>query len=256
MSVSLALVPAVLLLRVAMGKNKFDNWVESSQIKMPTSFKDEKELVITVKKAGYDANKYGSLIKTHVNGEKQFFFWEKINGVWTAIFSKYDSEEMIRSFIFNLEKCAGKKLIYNSLQEISSVNEKPRAISEIPPIPRVNKEVFPTNFIDKELLLKTLKDYCVSPIELSDGDIQCNVENCILTFRKEGEGNYDVEVKGTVSLKGAYEQLAIIDEEYKQNVQAYTYEKVVKKLKESSMHIENEEIMDDNSILLTINIGG
>lgn len=256
MSVSLALVPIVLILRVAMGQNKFDNWVESSQIKMPTNFKNEKELVITVKKAGYDANKFGNLIKTHINNKKQFLFWEKINGVWTAIFSKYDPQETTRDFIYKLEKCAGKKLIYNSLQEMNGKVEKPREINEIPELPKLNKEKFPTNFVDKGLLLKTLKDYCINPIELANGNIQCNIQSCILTFYKEGDANYEVDVKGIASLKRVYEELTIIDEEYKRNVQAYTYEKVVKKLKETSMHIENEEIMDDNSIILTINIGG
>lgn len=256
MSVSLALIPVVLILRVAMGKEKFGDWVESSQIKMPTSFKNEAELVQIVKMAGYDAKKLGNLIKTHINGEKQFLFWEKINGTWTAIFSKYDSQEVIRTFISDLENKAGKKLIYNSSEEINNVIEKPRVVSEIPPLPKVIKETFPTNFVDKTLLLKTLKGYGVFFKELSNEDIQCNVENYILTFHKEGEINYEVEVKGAVSLSSAYQHLTLIDEEYKQNVQEYTYEKVVKKLEENNMYIDKEEVLEDNSILLTINIGG
>lgn len=256
MSVSLALIPVVLVVRVAMGKEKFDNWVEASQIKMPTSFKNEGELVKTVKMAGYDANRFGNIIKTHVNSKKEFFFWENINGVWTAIFSKYDSQDMIRTFISDLENKTGRKLIYNSLEEIKGITEKPRKISEIPPLPKMNKESFPTNFVDKDLLLKTLKEYGVHFKEHANGNIECNVDNCILTFSKEGQSNYEVEIQGIASLKNAYQHLNIIDEEYKQNVQEYTYQKVVSKLEKSDMYIDKEEVLEDNSILLTINIGG
>jgi hypothetical protein len=256
MSLSLVFVPAVLVLRVVMGQEEFNNWTESSQVKMPTSFDNEIELVKTVKMAGYDAYKVGSLIKTHLNAEKQFFFWEKINGKWTAIFSKYDSQEVIRTFISNLESKAGRKLIYNSSDEIMGITEEPRTVSEIPPLPKVNTETYPTNFIDKTLLLKTLNEYGVYCKELSNEDIECSMGNCILNFHKEGQANYEVEIKATVSFESAYQHLTIIDEEYKQNVQEYTYEKVVKKLESSDMYIDKEEVLEDNSILLTITIGG
>jgi hypothetical protein len=256
MSISLALIPVVLILRVTMDKGKFDTWVDSSQIKMSTSFKSEIELIRTLEMAGYDANKLGGLIKTHINSEKQFFFWEKVNGKWTAIFSKYDSQEVISTFIGDLESKAGRKLIYNSAKEVNGVNENPRKLGEIPPFSEVNKETFPTNIVDKTLLLKTLKEYGVYCTELSNEDIECKVEDCILTFHKEGETNYEVEVIGAVSLRGAHQHLTIIDEEYKQNVQEYTYQKVVKKLESSDMYIEKEEVLEDNSILLTITIEG
>ncbi len=38
-------------------------------------------------------------------------------------------------------------------------------------------------------------------------------------------------------------------------MQEYTYKKVVEKLNETDMYIDNEEVLEDNSILLTVNIG-
>ncbi|EKN36478.1 hypothetical protein CFSAN001627_26723, partial [Clostridium botulinum CFSAN001627] len=66
---------------------------------------------------------------------------------------------------------------------------------------------------------------------------------------------YNVEIEDTSSLKNVFHHLSIIDEEYKHNVQEYTYKKVVEKLNETDMYIDNEEVLEDNSILLTVNIG-
>lgn len=38
-------------------------------------------------------------------------------------------------------------------------------------------------------------------------------------------------------------------------MQEYTYKKVVEKLNGTDMYIDNEEVLEDNSILLTVNIG-
>lgn len=239
MSISLVLIPAVLVLRVAMGGDKFQSWVESSQIKIPTCFTSEKELVNVVKMAGYDANRIGRLIKTHINGEREFIFWENINGVWNIVVSKYTSQDIIRQFITELENRAEKKVVFTKTNPI---------------VTKSNIEIFPTNIVDKNLLVKTIRDYGINYKEISNGDIQCNIGNCLLTFRKECDSNYEVEVEGTDSLKNAYLHLKLIDEEYKHNVQEYTYTKVVEKLEDKNMYIEKEEVLDDNSIVLTINI--
>jgi len=253
MSVSLTLIPVVLILRMAMGNKKFDTWVRSTQVKMPSIFKNEIELCKCLQLAGYDAVQYGSLIKTHLDSDN-YFFWEKIKGVWTAVFTQYDSQQAIAELISRMEMQAGKRVLYPSLQEMKGKVEKPRAKEQIPPLPKPEKETFPTNFADKDLLIRTLREYGVHPRELSNGDIQCKVDDCILVFHKEGESSYEVEVKGAASLQGVYHSLAALDEDYRRIVQEYTYKNVVQKLQKSDMKIESEEILDDNSILLTINI--
>ena len=63
-----------------------------------------------------------------------------------------------------------------------------------------------------------------------------------------------MKIRGNSQIRGIYEQLNAIDEEYKKNVQSYTYNKVVEKLKQTNMNIESEEVMEDDSLVLTINI--
>ncbi len=48
-------------------------------------------------------------------------------------------------------------------------------------------------------------------------------------------------------------ELEELNEEYGLNVQTYTYEHVKENLEEG-MPIESEEVLEDNSILLTINL--
>ncbi|EJP6474062.1 hypothetical protein NHI66_003454 [Clostridium botulinum] len=255
MSISLALIPAVLALKVIMGSKNFDNWVEDSNINLPTILTNEKEIIKTVEQAGYKINKYGNLFKIEIKGENEFITWEKKKGIWNVVFSKYNTKEIIVDFIMNLNNTAGRKIIYESIEDMKNRNENSATVEETLELPKVEKEIFPTNFKEKELLLKTLKECRVYPEELSNEDIQCNTKECKLIFHKEDGGNYNVEIEDTSSLKNIYHSLSIIDEEYKHNVQEYTYKKVIEKLNATDMHIDNEEVLEDNSILLTVNIG-
>lgn len=243
MSVTLTLIPLVLVLRAAIGSKNLDDWIESSQIKVPTNIRDENELIVLVKKAGYDVIKEGKLLKTHFNGRSDFFFLEKVNGVLTATFSKNDSIEVIKEFINVVEETAQRKIFNYNIENLTEKDEK-----------IFREESFPTNFVDEKLLIKTLSDYGINTQVAENGIIQCNVENTTLIFYKENSINYEVKIIGNSQIRGVYEQLKVIDEEYKKNVQSYTYNKVVEKLKQTNMDIQSEEVMEDNSLLLTINI--
>lgn len=118
---------------------------------------------------------------------------------------------------------------------------------------QINRQNFSTNITSKKLLLKTLKDYGVYSHELDNEDIVCYIEETSLTFRQKIEGDYIVEVSGINDIRKTYEQLKIIDEEYKHNVQGYTYEKVKQKIAASKLQIEQEEVLEDNSIVITVN---
>lgn len=243
MSVTLTLIPLVLVLRAAMGSKNLNDWIELSQIKITTNIKNENELIVLVKRAGYDVMKEGNLLKTHFNGGSDFFFLEKINGVLTATFSKNDSVEAVKKFINDVEETAQRKIFNYNIENLVEKNEK-----------NFHEESFPTNFVDEKLLIKTLRDYGINTQVAENGMIQCNVENTTLIFYKENGINYEVKIRGNSQIRGVYEQLNSIDEEYKKNVQSYTYNKIIEKLKQTNMEIQSEEVMEDDSLLLTINI--
>ena len=52
------------------------------------------------------------------------------------------------------------------------------------------------------------------------------------------------------------EKVNDLNSEYALNVQEDAYLGIVEKLKENNMEIEEEEVLDDNTIVLTVNLEG
>jgi hypothetical protein len=240
MSVSLTMIPIVLALRIVMGKNQFEKWVESMERAIPTVFVNESDLVDTLIQAGYDAEKYGGLIKTHHLNKKDYFFWEFRQGKWHAIFSKQDSQDIAAQFMNDLERKLKRKIFNRERESVVEQIEEPR--------------VFPTNFRDRSLLVRTLQDFGVNTIQTNNGDIVCMVQNVQLTFRQEGDAPFHVEIVNAPSLQEIYYYLSDLDDEYKKHVQSQVYEKLKKKIEEKAFTIESEEVLEDNSIVITLNI--
>lgn len=63
MSISLVLVPVALAMRVVMGKDRFNKWVEASLVRIPTNIDDSEALVLAVRKAGFDIEPWGGFIR-------------------------------------------------------------------------------------------------------------------------------------------------------------------------------------------------
>lgn len=242
MSISLGLLPLALAvnltMRLVMGKDKFEAWINSLQIRFPTNFESETELVSTVKKAGYDAEKWGGCIKTHLGGKNDFFLWEIFEDKWVAVFTKYDPEEKISSFIKDLETKSGKKIF------ILGEEAKEQYIS--------SKQIFPTDFRDGKILIQTLADQSLNFNYLNEKHITCYIGPVKLNFHQEGDAPFTLEVEGADDLNAIFRQFLLIDEDYKRYVQSFTYENLKEKISESNFQIESEEVLDDNSIVIRL----
>lgn len=247
MSVSLALVPVALTMRLVMGKENYEKWVESSTLRIPTNFQTEREIARTVRTAGYDAEIYAGFLKTHLNGEDLYCFWELIDGKWSAAFSIHDSREDIERFIEAVNHSAGKHVIGDGIEREYDTD------STSHPEQLIRPTVFPTNFRDGELLFKTLKEFGINPVR-KGSTIVCKVENSTLTFQGSDGSPYYVEIKNAPDMKKMYEYLSEVDEDYKRCLQSIVYEKLKKRVAEKKMAVESEKVLEDNSIILTINI--
>jgi hypothetical protein len=240
MSISLVLLPVALALRLVMGKQRFESWVDSLQLKVSTEFQDEKDLLITVRKAGYDAEHWGGSIKTHARGEEFFFFWDQIDGVWTAVFSKSDSQSDITRFIRDLEKKAERRIFKWS--------EDGQKVITLP------TKTFPTNFRDPDLLIKALDDYGLAPMQAGDGVIVSKSGNCQMIFRQAENEPFNVEVRNAPDVRQIFQHLNEINDGYCHNVQSRTYQNLTSRIAERGLTIEQEEVLDDNSIVITLSI--
>ena len=237
MSVCIALLPVALAMRIVMGKENFENWVKAQQVRVPSNFTTELELTRTLKKAGYDAIKFGSSIKTHIDGESSFFFWELVDDKWVAIFAKNQDQAALDRFKSMLESVADR-----------------RVFGDIPLIAVPVPAQFPTNFHDGDLLMKALIEFGAKPIKQNNGSVRCKIENTELMFTQVGNSPYMVEVENSPNLERVYQYMADIDDDYKRCVQTAVYEKVKARATEHDMLIESEEVLPDKTILITLRV--
>ncbi|MDR1565439.1 MAG: hypothetical protein LBS74_10830 [Oscillospiraceae bacterium] len=112
-----------------------------------------------------------------------------------------------------------------------------------------------TIFNSTELLEKTLREHGLQVVVLSEKELLCQVGNIRLEYKREALASpFFVSVKGIDDIEAFLRELECFDREYLNNTQSYTYNKLVESLKDSDMQIAEEALLEDNSILLTIDI--
>lgn len=117
-----------------------------------------------------------------------------------------------------------------------------------------NIKEFKTQFNDKEVLLKTLNQYCL-PIEILEDNIKTSVEGYDLLFTKTKEC-YILKVltDDKKRLNELYIKLKEFDKEYKKNVQGKVYENLIRKIDQTDMNVIEEDYLEDNSVLITLSV--
>ena len=116
------------------------------------------------------------------------------------------------------------------------------------------KKEFTTTIKDKDTLIKTLEEHGAVDIEDRDNTVMCRCEAFYLTFTKnDAESPYVM----TAIFNDEYglEDLAKdLGEEYAINAQEASYNKIKERLEERNMTISEEEVYEDNTIVLTIDL--
>src|SRR5690606_35766729 len=97
----------------------------------------------------------------------------------------------------------------------------------------------------------------VNPVREGSG-MKCRVEDSLLIFRQSPshDSPFYVEVHNAPDLRKVYQYLSDVDDEYKRCLQSMVYEKLKEREEAKNMTVESEEVLEDNSIVLTINIRG
>ncbi len=115
-----------------------------------------------------------------------------------------------------------------------------------------NKE-FETQIMDKELLLKTLKEHGAINIQEENDNITCDCEAFHLCFHKTEDKPYFLKISYNDE-KNLNEFVQEIGNEYTSNAQEISYNQIKERLEQKNLEIEEEEIYDDNTIVLTVNL--
>ena len=115
------------------------------------------------------------------------------------------------------------------------------------------KQDFQTQITDKQTLLKTLKEHGAKNITNNYGNISCDCEQFHLKFIYNGEKPYTMKVSSR-SDYGVEELAQDLGTEYCANAQEISYNKIKERLEKQNLSIDEEEIYDDNTIVLTVNL--
>lgn len=116
---------------------------------------------------------------------------------------------------------------------------------------------FETVFCDTDILLRTLTEHGLQVSKLSNDYLICQIGSIKIEYtRKTEDGAFWATVSGIQDIDEFLAEFQCFESEYRQNVQTDTYNSLIENLQNSSMHIANEEILDDNSIVLTIDVMG
>ncbi|MDD4279129.1 MAG: hypothetical protein PHX74_05265 [Candidatus Sumerlaeales bacterium] len=226
---------------VQTSKEIYKDWLASTKLELPTSFRSSKELIKVVQKCGYDCVKWDGRYKTEINGT--VIFWEKIFGRWHAVSASYDAP-VVRKFVDRVND-EMKMEIFNMDKAKKALEESEKAASRL----------WTTSFTDGDLLIKALADKGFSVKPDPDGNIICAVDaKSALCFRPVENGPYSVEVKNIDDLSQVHRELVELDGHYRQLIQQRTVQNIKNRAKSRNMTIESETVMQDQSVVIVLNV--
>ncbi len=121
-------------------------------------------------------------------------------------------------------------------------------------IQKIFNKKYETTILDRDVLIKTLKEHGASQVKVNSNTITCICEEFRLIFEKtESDKPYLMQIAYT-SDKNLNEFVENIAAEYTANAQEISYNKIKERLADKNLQIDEEEIYDDNTIVLTVNL--
>lgn len=112
-----------------------------------------------------------------------------------------------------------------------------------------------TPFLDGELLVKTLTQHGLQLEVSNENEILVRSDSGLLRYhRADASVPFLLKMEGICDLRQLLDSVEELTQEYNCNVQTFTYQKVMEGLREHGMSFDSEEIMDDGSIVLTLNV--
>ena len=112
-----------------------------------------------------------------------------------------------------------------------------------------------TCFADADLLVKTLREHGLTVRSLSETEFTVETEAGILHyFRRPDSETFWMDASGVRDIQALLDSLDSLENEYGRNVQKFTYDRVLRGLTEHGMAVGREEILEDDSILLTLTL--
>jgi hypothetical protein len=114
---------------------------------------------------------------------------------------------------------------------------------------------YTTNYTDKGVLLNTLTEHGAEDISEQDGEISCKLFGMqMIYYKKNNSEGYTLDITQITNKSECEGLINDLNDEYGLNIQEITYNKIKERLDSENMRLESETVMDDNSIVLTIEV--
>ena len=112
-----------------------------------------------------------------------------------------------------------------------------------------------TTFTDNRLLLATLREHGLNPTKTGEEHIEVITPQGVLCYeRSSSDEPYILNARNVHNMTELTRELKMFEEEYGRNVQSYTYNRILESLTEHGLVLQEEEVMEDDTIVLTLNV--
>lgn len=207
-----------------------------SNLKIQTNIKPE-ELKSYLRKSNYLF--YEANCQTPLKNSDATLNWVLKNGYYIAEFSGSNNAAITKE-----AEVIFRKLNIAAGRDLRLINDTFTAVY-----------TYNTNYTDKGTLFNTLTEHGAEEIQEVGEEVSCKLFGMeMIYYKKNGESGYTLDVT-QVSDKGECEDVINdLNDEYGLNIQEITYNKIKERLAQENLRLESETVMDDNSIVLTIEI--
>lgn len=112
-----------------------------------------------------------------------------------------------------------------------------------------------TNYADKGVLLNTLIEHGAEELAESGDEISCKLFGMeMVYYKKDGSGGYTLDITQVTNVSECEGLITDLNDEYGLNIQEITYNKIKERLAQENLRLESESVLEDNSIVLTIEV--
>lgn len=206
-----------------------------TNLKIQTNIKKEelRDLLKAAKYGFYEANGQTPLRNSYAT-----LNWVEKDGFYTAEFSGQNNTAITKEaeIIF-------RKMNIAAGRDLRLINDVSTTIY-----------TYNTNYTDKGVLLNTLYEHGASEITENGDEITCKLFNMEMKYYKGENGAYSLDITQISNKSECEDVINDLNEEYGLNIQEITYNKIKERLQQENLHLESETVLDDNSIVLTIDI--
>ena len=194
------------------------------------------ELKKLLQKAGYHF--YAANGQTPLRSSYVTLNWVDQNGTYVAEFSGCNNKEITREAeeIF-------KKLNIAAGRDLRLINDTTTTVY-----------TYNTNYTDKGVLLNTLYEHGAEEMIEEGDNVTCKLFGMEMKYYKQDSGAYALDITQISDKTQCEGVLDDLNQEYGMNLQEITYNKIKERLEQENLRIESETVLDDNSIVLTIEI--